>query len=58
MPNIIFILTDDLGWCDVNFNGSKFYETANLDRLAREGIQFTNPYANAPNCAPTRASIM
>ncbi|NRB47175.1 MAG: sulfatase [Saprospiraceae bacterium] len=57
-PNIIFILADDLGWRDVGFNGSQFYETPNLDRLAQEGIQFTNAYANAANCAPTRASIM
>ena len=57
-PNIIFILADDLGWRDVGFNGSKFYETPVLDSLANEGIQFTNAYANAPNCAPTRASIM
>ena len=57
-PNIIFILADDLGWKDVGFNGSKFYETPNLDKMANIGIQFTNAYANAPNCAPTRACIM
>lgn len=57
-PNIIFILADDLGWRDVGFNGSKFYETPNLDRLAKAGVQFTNAYANAPNCAPTRACIL
>jgi|AntRauTorckE5430_2_1112549.scaffolds.fasta_scaffold37002_2 arylsulfatase A-like enzyme len=57
-PNIIFILADDLGWADVGFNGGQFYETPNLNRLAAAGIQFTNAYANAANCAPTRASIL
>jgi arylsulfatase A-like enzyme len=57
-PNIIFILADDLGWRDVGFNGSEYYETPVLDSLARNGIQFNNAYANAPNCAPTRACIM
>jgi len=57
-PNIVFILIDDLGWRDVSFMGSHYYETPNIDRLAREGIVFTNAYANAPNCAPTRASLL
>lgn len=56
--NIVFILADDLGWKDVGFNGSIFYETPNLDKLAKSGIQFTNAYANSPNCAPTRACIL
>jgi arylsulfatase A-like enzyme len=58
LSNIIFILADDLGWKDVGFNGSNFYETPHLDELANAGIQFTNAYANAPNCAPTRACIL
>lgn len=57
-PNIIFILMDDLGWADVGCNGSTFYETPHIDRLAREGVRFTNAYAAAPVCSPTRASIM
>jgi len=57
-PNILFILMDDMGWKDVGFMGSDFYETPQIDRLAREGIVFTQAYANAPNCAPTRACIM
>jgi arylsulfatase A-like enzyme len=57
-PNIIFILADDLGWADVGFNGAAYYETPNLDRLAASGITFSNAYANAANCAPTRASIL
>lgn len=57
-PNIIFIMIDDLGWFDVGFNGSTFYETPNIDRLASEGMIFTNAYANAANCAPTRACFL
>ena len=57
-PNVIFLLIDDMGFKDVGFMGSKFYETPNIDKLASEGMVFTNAYANAPNCAPTRACIM
>ncbi|MBT4866171.1 MAG: sulfatase, partial [Planctomycetaceae bacterium] len=57
-PNIIFILADDLGWTDVGCFGSRFYETPNIDRLAREGMRFTAAYSNGPNCAPTRACLM
>lgn len=57
-PNIVFILVDDFGWRDVGFNGSTFFETPVLDSLAERGIQFSNAYSNAANCAPTRASIM
>jgi arylsulfatase A-like enzyme/lysophospholipase L1-like esterase len=57
-PNIIFFLIDDMGWMDVGFNGSAFYETPNIDKLAKEGMQFTNAYAACPVCSPTRASIM
>ncbi len=57
-PNIVLILADDLGWRDVGFQGSTYYETPNLDRLAREGMVFTSAYANAGNCAPTRACLM
>ena len=57
-PNIVLILIDDLGWRDVGFMGSKYYETPNIDRLAGQGIVFTSAYANAPNCAPTRACIL
>jgi len=57
-PNILFIFIDDMGWRDVGFMGSQFYETPNIDRLARGGMIFTNAYANAPNCAPTRACLM
>jgi arylsulfatase A-like enzyme len=57
-PNIVFILMDDLGWADLGCQGSRFYETPNIDRLARQGMRFTNAYAAAPVCSPTRASIM
>ncbi|MDG2147680.1 MAG: sulfatase [Flavobacteriaceae bacterium] len=57
-PNVIFILVDDLGWNDLGYSGSKFYETPNIDALSRESFQFTNAYAASPVCSPTRASIM
>jgi arylsulfatase A-like enzyme len=57
-PNFIFILIDDMGWRDLGCYGSTFYETPNLDRLAAEGVQFTNAYAACPVCSPTRASIL
>src|SRR4051812_45483951 len=57
-PNIIFILLDDLGWKDLSCYGSSFYETPRLDRLAREGMRFTDAYASCPVCSPTRASIL
>ncbi|KPJ63534.1 MAG: sulfatase [Planctomycetes bacterium DG_23] len=57
-PNIIFILIDDLGWKDLSSYGSQFYETPNLDRLAAEGMRFTDAYASCPVCSPTRASIL
>lgn len=57
-PNIIYINVDDLGWKDVGFMGSRYYETPNLDRLASEGMVFTNAYAAAANCAPSRACLM
>ena len=57
-PNIIFVLIDDLGWRDLSVYGSTFYETPNLDKLAREGLIFSDAYAAAPVCSPTRASLL
>jgi uncharacterized sulfatase len=57
-PNIVFILADDLGWSQLGCYGSRFYQTPNIDRLATEGIRFTDAYAACPVCSPTRASIM
>ncbi|MBM3728743.1 MAG: sulfatase [Acidobacteria bacterium] len=56
--NFILILMDDLGWADLGCYGSTFYRTPNLDRLAAQGIRFTNAYAACPVCSPTRASVM
>lgn len=56
--NIVFILIDDMGWKDVSFMGSEYYETPHIDQLAGQGMVFTNAYANAANCAPTRASLL
>src|SRR6476620_2412624 len=56
-PNILFILADDLGWTDLGIYGSSFYETPNLDRLASQGMRFTDAYAACPVCSPTRASF-
>ncbi len=57
-PNFVFFLVDDLGWKDVGCYGSTFYDTPNIDRLARQGMRFTQAYAASPVCSPTRASIM
>src|SRR4051794_13699598 len=57
-PNIVFILADDLGYTDVACFGSKYYETPNIDRLAAEGMRFTNGYTCGPNCQPTRSALM
>ncbi len=56
--NVIIILVDDLGWADLSSYGSTFYETPNLDKLAKEGIRFTQNYATCPVCSPTRASLL
>ncbi len=58
-PNFVFILVDDLGWADVQFNNpNSFYETPNLNKLAESGIIFTNGYAANPVCSPSRAALM
>jgi arylsulfatase A-like enzyme len=57
-PNIIFILADDLGWTDLTCQGSTFYETPNIDRLAREGMRFTQAYSASAVCSPTRAALL
>ncbi len=57
-PNFVFVLVDDLGWRDLGCYGSSFYETPNVDSLARSGMRFTNAYAACPVCSPTRSSIM
>ncbi|MHC4285066.1 MAG: twin-arginine translocation signal domain-containing protein [Planctomycetota bacterium] len=56
--NFVFFLIDDLGWTDVGCYGSSFYETPNINRLASEGMRFTDAYAACPVCSPTRGSIL
>jgi len=56
--NFVFFLIDDLGWTDLGCYGSTFYETPNIDKLASEGMRFTEAYAACPVCSPTRGSIM
>src|SRR5262249_34884564 len=57
-PNIILILIDDMGWADLACYGSRFYQTPNIDRLASEGMRFTQGYAACPVCSPTRAALL
>ena len=57
-PNVIFILLDDYGYADLGCYGSQFYETPNIDRLATEGVRFTDAYAACPVSSPTRAALM
>ena len=57
-PNIVLINIDDLGWKDLEYMGSDFYETPNIDLLSKQGMIFTNGYASASNCAPSRASLL
>jgi len=63
-PNVVFFYIDDLGWTDVGYmydllgRKERFYETPHIDQLAREGMVFFDAYANGPNCAPSRASLM
>ena len=56
-PNILFILSDDMGYSDIGCFGGKFAPTPNLDRLAQEGIRFTQFYSSAPICSPSRAGL-
>ena len=56
--NFILINVDDLGWTDLSCQGSTYYETPNIDRLAGEGMRFTNGYAACAVCSPTRAALM
>ena len=57
-PNIVFILADDLSWSDLRCYGNSIHDTPNLDRLAHEGIRFTQAYAPAPICSASRAAIL
>src|SRR5947209_17998123 len=56
--NVVLILADDLGWADLGCYGSRFHRTPHLDRLAKEGLRFTQAYAACPVCSPTRAALL
>ena len=58
LPNIIIINIDDMGWKDVAYMGSTYYETPRIDELANQGMQFSNGYAASANCAPSRACLL
>ena len=57
-PHIVLILTDDMGWMDLRVQGNEILRTPHIDRLAARGTRFTNAYAAAPVCSPTRAALM
>ena len=56
--NVVFFLVDDMGYADIGAYGNTYHKTPNIDQLARDGMRFTHAYAAAPNCSPTRASIL
>lgn len=56
-PNILFVLIDDMGWKDIGCSGSTYYQTPHIDKLASEGMRFTNAYSAAPVCTPSRGAI-
>ena len=58
LPNIVFFLVDDLGWMDVSFRDSTFYETPNIDDLSSKSMNFSQAYASHPRCEPSRYSII
>ncbi len=57
-PNVVLILLDDFGWTDLACYGSKYYQTPEVDKLAAEGMRFTQAYASCPVCSPTRAALL
>ena len=57
VPSLLAKDKDDLGWMDLSCQGSRYYETPNLDRLAAQGMRFTNAYAACAVCSPTRAAV-
>jgi arylsulfatase A-like enzyme len=57
-PNFVLVLADDLGWADAGYQGSTFYRTPHIDALARDGLAFSQAYAAAPVCSPSRAAIL
>jgi arylsulfatase A-like enzyme len=57
-PNILVIVADDMGYADIGVHGSRDIPTPNIDRLARQGIRFTDAYVSGPYCSPTRAGLL
>src|SRR5436190_8065841 len=57
-PNVVIVLTDDMGWADLGCYGSKDIRTPNVDKLASQGVRLTHFYSNGPVCTPTRAALM
>src|SRR5690606_37738536 len=57
-PNVILVNVDDLGWSDLGFMGSNYYQTPNIDKLSKTGVVFYQAYAGASNCAPSRATML
>jgi arylsulfatase A-like enzyme len=57
-PNVVLIFLDDMGWADLGCYGSKYHRTPNVDRLASEGMRFTDAYAACPVCSPSRAALL
>ena len=57
-PNIVFIMADDLGYADVSCYGQRDYTTPNVDRLAIEGLRFTQGYSNSADCSATRTALI
>ena len=58
LPNVVFILADDLGWCELGCYGQKKIKTPNIDRLAAQGTRLTRHYCGSPVCAPSRCVLM
>ena len=56
--NVVLILADDFGWTDLSCYGSTYYESPNIDKLAREGVKFTQAYSACTVCSPSRAAIL
>lgn len=58
-PNVVIILADDLGWSDTTLYGTtKYYQTPNIERLAKRGMTFTRAYSASPLCSPTRSALL
>src|SRR5215208_5581772 len=57
-PNILVILSDDVGWAEFGFQGAKDVPTPNIDAIAKNGVRFTQGYVSGPYCSPTRAGLM